>query len=159
PPSSRSPWPPGSAPPRVLSPAGARPRPARSTRRPRRRTPSDEGIGFSSARTADIGGSANLSDRAAPLTGATSGIGFSAARRLAEQRATVPGASGARRRGPRPVNELPRAAGHERIGFIPVDHSMVAANPAVAEELQNWLGHLGRACEQRRRAGAIAGHR
>ena len=44
------------------------------------------------------------------------------------------------RRGIDAANDLRRAAGHERVGFIRVDHSTVAANLARAERLQGQLG-------------------
>ena len=94
------------------------------------------------ARTADTGGTADLSNRSALVTGATSGIGFSTARRLAARGATVLVTGRDSRRGIEAAGELRRAAGHERVEFIRVDHSTVAANLALAEGLQGRLGRL-----------------
>jgi NAD(P)-dependent dehydrogenase (short-subunit alcohol dehydrogenase family) len=76
------------------------------------------------------------------VTGATSGIGFSTARRLAAQGATVLVTGRDPRRGSEAANELRRAAGHERVEFIRVDHATVAANLELAEELQSRLDRL-----------------
>jgi len=85
---------------------------------------------------------ADLSNRAALVTGATSGIGFYTARRLAARGATVLVTGRDPRRGTEAANELRRAAGHERVEFIRVDHSTVAANLELAEGLRSRLGRL-----------------
>jgi NAD(P)-dependent dehydrogenase (short-subunit alcohol dehydrogenase family) len=94
------------------------------------------------ARGAGSDGTADLSNRSALVTGATSGIGLHTARRLAVRGATVLVTGRDRRRGAEAANELRRAAGHERVEFIRVDHSTVAANLELAEGLQSRLGRL-----------------
>jgi NAD(P)-dependent dehydrogenase (short-subunit alcohol dehydrogenase family) len=84
----------------------------------------------------------SLRDRSALVTGATSGIGFYTARRLAARGATVLVTGRDQHRGAEAANELRRAAGHERVEFIRVDHSTVAANRKLAEGLRSRLGHL-----------------
>jgi NAD(P)-dependent dehydrogenase (short-subunit alcohol dehydrogenase family) len=98
--------------------------------------------GSGGARRAGTDGTADLSNQAALVTGATSGIGFSTARRLATRGATVLVTGRDPRRGTEATNELRRAAGHERVEFLRVDHATVAANLALAEELRSRLGHL-----------------
>jgi len=71
------------------------------------------------ARTANTGGTAYLSNRSALLTSATSEIGFSTARRLAGQDATMLGSGREPRRGTEAANELRWAAGPGPIEFIP----------------------------------------
>src|SRR5262245_42749601 len=85
---------------------------------------------------------ADLSNRSALVTGATSGIGFSTARRLAARGMTVIVTGRDLRRGTEAANELRRAAGNERVEFLRVDHSTVAANLELAEGLQGRLGRL-----------------
>jgi NAD(P)-dependent dehydrogenase (short-subunit alcohol dehydrogenase family) len=94
------------------------------------------------AREAGSDGTADLSNRSALVTGATSGIGFSTARRLATRGATVLVTGRDPRRGTEAANQLRRAAGHERVEFLRVDHATVAANLALAEELRSRLGYL-----------------
>jgi NAD(P)-dependent dehydrogenase (short-subunit alcohol dehydrogenase family) len=98
--------------------------------------------GSGGARRAGTDGTADLSNRSALVTGATSGIGFSTARRLAAQGATVLVTGRDPRRGTEAANELRQASGHERVEFIRVDHSTVAANLEFAEELQSRLDRL-----------------
>lgn len=93
-------------------------------------------------RRVETGSTADLSNRSALVTGATSGIGFHTARRLAAQGATVLVTGRDPRRGTEAANELRRAAGHERVEFIRVDHATVAANLALAEGLRSRLGRL-----------------
>ncbi len=85
---------------------------------------------------------AHLSARSALVTGGTSGIGFYTARRLAARGATVLVTGRDWGRGAEAANELRRAAGHERVEFIRVDHSTVAANLELAKGLRSRLGHL-----------------
>jgi NAD(P)-dependent dehydrogenase (short-subunit alcohol dehydrogenase family) len=85
---------------------------------------------------------ADLSNRSALVTGATSGIGFYTARRLAARGMTVMVTGRDPHRGTEAADELRRAAGHERVEFIRVDHSTVAANLELAERLQGRLGRL-----------------
>lgn len=87
------------------------------------------------------GSDADMGNRYALVTGATSGIGFYTARRLATRGATVLVTGRDGRRGAEAVERL-RRAGHERVQFICVDHSTVAANVALAEELRSRLARL-----------------
>jgi NAD(P)-dependent dehydrogenase (short-subunit alcohol dehydrogenase family) len=89
-----------------------------------------------------IGSTADLSTRSALVTGATSGIGLHTARRLAARGATVLVTGRDPRRGTEAADELRRAAGHERVEFIRVDHATVAANLELAEGLRSRLGRL-----------------
>ncbi len=84
----------------------------------------------------------DLKDRYALVTGATAGIGFYTARRLATRGATVLVTGRNPRRGAEAEGDLRRAAGHERVEFIRVDHSTVAANVALAEELRSRFARL-----------------
>ncbi|HEV8164195.1 MAG TPA: SDR family NAD(P)-dependent oxidoreductase [Actinomycetota bacterium] len=94
------------------------------------------------ARGAGTDGTASLSNRSALVTGATSGIGFATARRLATRGATVLVTGRDPHRGTEAATQLRRAAGHERVEFLRVDHATVAANLALAEELRSRLGRL-----------------
>jgi NAD(P)-dependent dehydrogenase (short-subunit alcohol dehydrogenase family) len=94
------------------------------------------------ASRAETGGTADLSTRSALVTGATSGIGFSTAGRLAARGATVLVTGRDPRRGTEAANQLRRAAGHERVEFVGVDHATVAANLELAEGLRSRLGRL-----------------
>jgi NAD(P)-dependent dehydrogenase (short-subunit alcohol dehydrogenase family) len=94
------------------------------------------------ARRPGTDGSADLSNRSALVTGATSGIGYSTARRLAARGAAVLVTGRDPHRGTDAANQLRRAAGHERVEFLRVDHSTVAANLALAEGLRGRLGRL-----------------
>lgn len=94
------------------------------------------------AQEVGAGTATDLHTRAALVTGATSGIGLHTARRLAVRGATVLVTGRDPRRGTEAADQLRRAAGHERVEFIRVDHATVAANLALAEELQHRLGHL-----------------
>jgi NAD(P)-dependent dehydrogenase (short-subunit alcohol dehydrogenase family) len=76
------------------------------------------------------------------VTGATSGIGFATARQLAARGATVLVTGRDPRHGTEAANELRRAAGHERVEFVRVDHSTVAANLALVEGLRSRLARL-----------------
>jgi NAD(P)-dependent dehydrogenase (short-subunit alcohol dehydrogenase family) len=87
-------------------------------------------------------GYADLEDRYALVTGATSGIGFSTARRLATRGATVLVTGRDPRRGAEAAERLQRASGHDGVEFIRVDHSTVNANVALAEELRSRLARL-----------------
>ena len=98
--------------------------------------------GSRQASTAGGDDTADLSNRSALVTGATSGIGFSTARHLAAQGATVLVTGRDPHRGTEAANQLRRAAGHKRVEFLRVDHATVAANLALAQALQGRLGHL-----------------
>lgn len=98
--------------------------------------------GSGGTRGAGTDGTADLRNRSALVTGATSGIGFFTARRLATRGATVLVTGRDPRHGTEAVYELRRAAGHERVEFLRVDHATVAGNLALAEGLQNRLGRL-----------------
>jgi NAD(P)-dependent dehydrogenase (short-subunit alcohol dehydrogenase family) len=81
-------------------------------------------------------------DGCALVTGATAGIGFYTARRLAIRGARVFITGRDPRRGAEVVEQLRRHAGHDRVEFIARDHSTVAANVALAEELRERLDRL-----------------
>lgn len=85
---------------------------------------------------------ADLKERYALVTGATAGIGFHTARRLARRGATVLVTGRDPRRGAEAEEDLRRAAGHPRVEFMRVDHSAIAANIALAEELRHRLARL-----------------
>jgi len=89
-----------------------------------------------------VSGGKDLEHRYALITGATSGIGFYTARRLAGRGATVLLTGRDPTRGAEAEEQLRRAAGHERVEFIRVDHSTVAANSALAEELRTRVPRL-----------------
>jgi NAD(P)-dependent dehydrogenase (short-subunit alcohol dehydrogenase family) len=90
----------------------------------------------------ETGSTADLSTKSALVTGATSGIGLHTARRLAARGATVLVTGRDPRRGTEAADKLRRAAGHQRVEFIGVDHATVAANLALAEGLRSRLGRL-----------------
>jgi NAD(P)-dependent dehydrogenase (short-subunit alcohol dehydrogenase family) len=78
----------------------------------------------------------NLRDKCAVVTGATAGIGFFTARRLARRGATVVITGRDPVRGQEAAEKLSQAAGHERVEFVAVDHSTVVGNLRLAEELR-----------------------
>jgi NAD(P)-dependent dehydrogenase (short-subunit alcohol dehydrogenase family) len=78
----------------------------------------------------------DLHHRHALVTGATSGIGFYTARRLASRGATVLVTGRDPGRGAEAAASLRRAAGHDRVEFMAVDHSTVAENVRLAKELR-----------------------
>lgn len=80
----------------------------------------------------------------AVVTGGTAGIGFHAARQLAEQGATVliTGRNG--QRGAEVAEGIAATAGHHRVGFLCLDHATIRANREVAGAVAEELGRLER---------------
>jgi NAD(P)-dependent dehydrogenase (short-subunit alcohol dehydrogenase family) len=78
-----------------------------------------------------------LERRSVLVTGATSGIGFCTARRLASRGATVLVTGRNADRGAEAAQELRGAAGHDRVEFLRVDHSSVAENVRLADQLRS----------------------
>jgi NAD(P)-dependent dehydrogenase (short-subunit alcohol dehydrogenase family) len=85
---------------------------------------------------------ADLDGRCALVTGATAGIGFHTARRLATRGITVFITGRNVRRGAVSRNELRRLSGNERIEFIAADHSTVRNNLDLADEVTHRVEHL-----------------
>jgi NAD(P)-dependent dehydrogenase (short-subunit alcohol dehydrogenase family) len=75
------------------------------------------------------------------VTGGTAGIGFELARALATRGLTVVVTGRDEERGHAAVAGLRRAAGHERVEFLAVDHLLIGANQRLAQRLG---GHLDR---------------
>ena len=83
-----------------------------------------------------------LADRTALVTGGTEGIGFHTARLLAGRGATVVVTGRDSERGVGAVAAIRSAAGHERVEFVPVDHSTVQANLRLAGTIVGRFDHL-----------------
>jgi NAD(P)-dependent dehydrogenase (short-subunit alcohol dehydrogenase family) len=81
--------------------------------------------------------------RAVLVTGATSGIGFHTARKLAVRGASVLITGRDRERGEDAAKAIASAAGHDRVVFIQADHSTVAANSRFGRTVTERLGQLG----------------
>jgi NAD(P)-dependent dehydrogenase (short-subunit alcohol dehydrogenase family) len=86
--------------------------------------------------------SAGREDLAVVVTGATAGIGFQTARLLALRGATVLITGRDRVRGAEAVRAIREVAGHNRVEFVPVDHSTIAANERLAELIASRFDHL-----------------
>jgi NAD(P)-dependent dehydrogenase (short-subunit alcohol dehydrogenase family) len=80
-------------------------------------------------------GRGELAGKSAVVTGATEGIGLHPPRLLTSRGATVSITGRNPERGSTAVAAIRRAAGHQRAGFVPVDHSAVAANERLAAAL------------------------
>jgi len=76
------------------------------------------------------------------VTGATSGIGFSTAGAVAEKGARVIVTGRDEERGCEAVLELRRRAGHDRIEFLPAEHSTVRGNRRLAERVAGTADRL-----------------
>jgi NAD(P)-dependent dehydrogenase (short-subunit alcohol dehydrogenase family) len=76
------------------------------------------------------------------VTGGTAGIGFELSRALATHGLTVVVTGRDEKRGQAAVVELRRAAGHERVEFLAVDHLLIGANQLLAERLGGRLDRL-----------------
>jgi retinol dehydrogenase 14 len=81
--------------------------------------------------------------RAVLVTGATSGIGFHTARKLAVRGASVLITGRDRGRGEDAARAIASAAGHARVTFIEADHSTVGANSQLGKTVTDRLGRLG----------------
>jgi retinol dehydrogenase 14 len=81
--------------------------------------------------------------RAVLVTGATSGIGFHTARKLAVRGASVLITGRDRGRGEDAAKAIASAAGHARVTFIQADHSTVGANSQLGKTVTDRLGRLG----------------
>ena len=80
-------------------------------------------------------GRTELADRSAVVTGGSEGIGFHTARLLAARGATVVITGRNTQRGSAAVAAITKDAGHDRVEFMPVDHSTVKANEDLAAAL------------------------
>jgi NAD(P)-dependent dehydrogenase (short-subunit alcohol dehydrogenase family) len=76
------------------------------------------------------------------VTGGTAGIGFELARALATRGLTVVVTGRDEQRGQAAVADLRRAAGHDRVEFLAVDHLLIPANLQLAERLGGRLDRL-----------------
>jgi NAD(P)-dependent dehydrogenase (short-subunit alcohol dehydrogenase family) len=83
-----------------------------------------------------------MAESIAVVTGGTAGIGFEISRALATRGMSVVVTGRDESRGQHTVAELRRAAGHERIEFLAVDHSLIAANRQLAERLGGRVERL-----------------
>lgn len=87
-------------------------------------------------------GKADLASKSAVVTGATAGIGFQTARLLAVRGATVLITGRDPARGEDAVRAIREVAGHDRVEFVPVDHSTIAANENLARLIASRFDHL-----------------
>jgi NAD(P)-dependent dehydrogenase (short-subunit alcohol dehydrogenase family) len=78
----------------------------------------------------------------AVVTGATAGIGFFTAAGLAQQGWTVVVTGRDRRRGEQAARHLRAWAGHDRVTFLAVDHSVVAENTRLAATIASGMGSV-----------------
>lgn len=90
------------------------------------------------------------------VTGATAGIGFHTARLLAAQGASLIITGRDPKRGADAAAAIRHAAGHDRVEFLPVDHSAVGANQELAALVMDRLDHLDVLVNN---VGAISGQR
>jgi NAD(P)-dependent dehydrogenase (short-subunit alcohol dehydrogenase family) len=94
------------------------------------------------ALNAALPGHGELAGKSAVVTGATEGIGFHTARLLASRGATVLITGRDPGRGSAAVAAIRQAAGHQRVEFVPVDHSTVGANEELAAALAERFDRL-----------------
>jgi len=87
-------------------------------------------------------GHEELAGKSAVVTGATEGIGFHTARLLASRGATVLITGRDPRRGSAAVSAIRQAARHQRVEFVPVDHSTAGANEQLATALTERFDRL-----------------
>lgn len=83
-----------------------------------------------------------LAGQLAVVTGATAGIGFQTARLLARRGASVLLTGRDPQRGANAVAAIRGEAKHDRVDFLPVDHSTVGANERLAIQIKSRFDHL-----------------
>jgi NAD(P)-dependent dehydrogenase (short-subunit alcohol dehydrogenase family) len=87
-------------------------------------------------------GHRDLAGKSAVVTGATEGIGFHTARLLASRGATVLITGRNPERGSAAVEAIRQEARHQRVEFVSVDHSTIAANERLAAALSERFDSL-----------------